>query len=116
MSPNVLPPLTRALEADQARVYISGGVGRIEFTEDGFQAWLQGELDAHERAVREQAAREIHDRAATYADALPGYRASFRRGMLAAARHIAPTPTPQEITDAIARGDAVFCDPPEGAS
>ncbi|OLT13038.1 hypothetical protein BJF79_03825 [Actinomadura sp. CNU-125] len=70
-------------------------------------------LAAHERMVREQAAREIHDRAAAYADVPTGPRASFRRGMEAAARHIAPTPTPGEIADAIRRGDAMFCSPPE---
>lgn len=67
-----------------------------------------------ERQVRTEAAAEIEARAATYADTPTGPRASFRRGMLAAARHIAPTPTPQEIADALASGHVVFCNPPDG--
>ncbi|MUN41462.1 hypothetical protein [Actinomadura litoris] len=67
----------------------------------------------HERQVREQVAAEILAKAEPYRDALTGPRASFRRGMEAAARHIVPAPTPQEIADAIANGGAVFCNPPE---
>lgn len=70
----------------------------------------------HARQVRERAAEEIFAKAEEFTDTLTGPRASFRRGLEAAARHILPAPTPQEITDAIARGDAVFCNPKGGGA
>lgn len=76
---------------------------------------LAAVLPAHERQVREQVAAEIMAKAAEYADTLTGPRASFRRGMEAAARHVLPEPTVREIADAIANGDAVFCDLPDDA-
>lgn len=63
--------------------------------------------------VRELLAAEIVAKAEPYTDAMAGPRASFRRGLEAAARHILPAPTAQDIADAITRGDAVFCNLPE---
>lgn len=66
---------------------------------------LAAVLDRHEQMVVEQASEKLMARAGEYADSLTGPRATWRRALEAAARHILPTP--QQVAEAIADGTAV---------
>lgn len=72
-------------------------------------------LTAHERMVLAKASALLMTRAQQYADTLTGPRASFRRGIEAAARRIAPKLTLAELAEAIRSGEAVVvgCDIPQ---
>jgi F0F1-type ATP synthase epsilon subunit len=50
---------TRAVEGMQARVYVSGGMTRIEFTEETFTAWYAEECAQIRKDERAKVAEEL---------------------------------------------------------
>jgi hypothetical protein len=73
----------------------------------GEYAALEAVLARHEQMVLEQASEKLMARAQQYADARTGPRATWRRATEAAARHILPPITPEQLAEAIADGSAV---------
>ncbi|MGW4422566.1 hypothetical protein [Streptosporangium sp. NPDC004631] len=54
--------VTRALAAGHAEVYWSGGTERIEFTDQGFAAWLAETVSQARREAAKQIAHRIQGR------------------------------------------------------
>jgi hypothetical protein len=70
------------------------------------RAMLAAVLDRHEAMVLERASERLMTRAEEYADASTGPRATWRRALQAAARHILHEPTPLQVVESIADGTA----------
>ncbi|MDL4812754.1 hypothetical protein [Actinomadura opuntiae] len=116
-SPSAVPPHQRA-GYDAVWTLLQefpGGAEQNAVVWRAVEAYRLASEPEHERELRERAAGEIAAAAEPYADTRTGPRASFRRGMLAAARRITPAPTPRQILDAIAEGRAVVCAPPDAS-
>lgn len=65
-------------------------------------------LAEHERQVREKCAEELRARVADITE-IVGPRAVRRRAFQAAANHVAPKWTPEEIAESLRRGDFIAC-------
>lgn len=71
------------------------------------RAALAAVLERHEQMVLERASEKLMALAEEYAGSPTGPRARWRRALHAAARHILPPLTPEQLADAIADGSAV---------
>jgi hypothetical protein len=69
---------------------------------------LNAVLELHEKQVRERAAQELTAWAGTYGGGNATQRRMLRHIHMCAQR-IAPKPTPEQIAEALARGDFVAC-------
>jgi hypothetical protein len=109
------PDVPDELLASAMRAWSDNGPGKPGnwSAEQQVRAILTAVLPDHERQIRQQASTEIMAKAEALGPTIVGPRASFRRGLEAAARRILPEPTLQEIADAITSGNAVFCNPEE---
>ncbi len=91
------------IEPGQPRLALSDAALSWEVTE----RVLAAVLPAHEAMVRAKVAEELTALAEECAPALTGPRGIRRRTLHAAARHVLPTLTLQQVAEAIADGSAI---------
>lgn len=114
MPEELIRPLAEQLRVDYDMEFDASHLSWQDFASQA-RRLLAAIMPIHEDYVRVKAAAELMARAKDYADTLTGPRASFRRGLEAAARHILPKLTPEQLAEALRTGEAfaVVCDIPE---